>query len=282
MTEKKENVCVGNFPTGQSEDGMDGGMDARQKESLTVLGKFKSVDALIRAYETLQSEFTRRSQRLKELERKMENSEGQAEREQTDGSGAEKLRKNATARRAQTKAFDAFVAEVAESSEKRQSVSEEPVLGGSESLTAVESAQGEKVGKTAYGVGKEEKTEGLELQEKDTTQVRGLELDGANLAREKEESIKNGEVKKGGKPTLFEQEKEGENFRLDELYNQVIANEGVRLRIIGEYLTSLQKSAVPLTAQIGGAFRSPPIKATSIADAGDMALRYLKNSKSGK
>lgn len=32
------------------------------------LGKFKSVDALLRAYAELESEFTRRSQRLKELE----------------------------------------------------------------------------------------------------------------------------------------------------------------------------------------------------------------------
>lgn len=32
-------------------------------------GKFQSVDALLRAYNSLQAEFTRRSQRLKELER---------------------------------------------------------------------------------------------------------------------------------------------------------------------------------------------------------------------
>ena len=36
------------------------------------LGKFKSVDALLRAYGELESEFTRRSQRLKELEEKSE------------------------------------------------------------------------------------------------------------------------------------------------------------------------------------------------------------------
>lgn len=38
----------------------------------TDLGKFKSVDALLRAYGELESEFTRRSQRLKELEAKGE------------------------------------------------------------------------------------------------------------------------------------------------------------------------------------------------------------------
>jgi hypothetical protein len=36
--------------------------------STALLGKFKDVDALLQAYNSLQAEFTRRSQRLKELE----------------------------------------------------------------------------------------------------------------------------------------------------------------------------------------------------------------------
>ena len=39
------------------------------KEEKSPLGKFKDVDALMQAYNSLQAEFTRRSQRLKELER---------------------------------------------------------------------------------------------------------------------------------------------------------------------------------------------------------------------
>ena len=35
------------------------------------LGKFKSVDALLQAYNSLQAEFTRRSRRLRELEGKL-------------------------------------------------------------------------------------------------------------------------------------------------------------------------------------------------------------------
>lgn len=42
--------------------------EAEEKEGRMPLGKFKSVDALMHAYEELQSEFTRRSQRLKQLE----------------------------------------------------------------------------------------------------------------------------------------------------------------------------------------------------------------------
>lgn len=44
--------------------------EAEQKQNAaTVAGKFKSVDALLAAYNSLEAEFTRRSQRLKELER---------------------------------------------------------------------------------------------------------------------------------------------------------------------------------------------------------------------
>ncbi|MBQ9081039.1 MAG: hypothetical protein IJY26_00180 [Clostridia bacterium] len=48
------------------------GAAAQEKDGSAVtadLGKFKSVDALLRAYNSLQAEFTRRSQRLKELEK---------------------------------------------------------------------------------------------------------------------------------------------------------------------------------------------------------------------
>ncbi|MDE7330319.1 MAG: hypothetical protein K2N30_04460 [Clostridia bacterium] len=39
-----------------------------RKEAAPDLGKFKSVDALLKAYSALEAEFTRRNQRLKELE----------------------------------------------------------------------------------------------------------------------------------------------------------------------------------------------------------------------
>ena len=77
----------------------------------TDLGKFRSVDALVRAYEALQSEFTRRSQRLKELEREADNSLSLAEGAR-GGNGAEKLRINAAQKRAEGKDFDRFVSEL--------------------------------------------------------------------------------------------------------------------------------------------------------------------------
>ncbi len=42
--------------------------DEAQAQALPDLGKFKSVDALLRAYGALEAEFTRRSQKLKALE----------------------------------------------------------------------------------------------------------------------------------------------------------------------------------------------------------------------
>lgn len=48
--------------------------EAEVKEAATELGKFKDVKALMEAYTALEAEFTRRSQRLKELEANKEQS----------------------------------------------------------------------------------------------------------------------------------------------------------------------------------------------------------------
>ncbi len=101
---KEENVDV---ETTRAEEGVVERTPLEGERASTVLGKFKDVDALERAYEALQSEFTRRSQRLKSLEREMENFKSKQAT-----SGAEKLRKTAQARREEAKAFDDFVAEV--------------------------------------------------------------------------------------------------------------------------------------------------------------------------
>ncbi len=54
--------------------------EAEQEKAAAVLGKFKDVKALMDAYTALEAEFTRRSQRLKELEaNKEEDPHAQAE-----------------------------------------------------------------------------------------------------------------------------------------------------------------------------------------------------------
>lgn len=46
-----------------------GTAEAESKEAAAALGKFKDVQTLMKAYSDLEAEFTRRSQRLKELEK---------------------------------------------------------------------------------------------------------------------------------------------------------------------------------------------------------------------
>ena len=77
-------------------------------QASAVLGKFKDVDALAKAYGCLQAEFTRRSQTLKKLQQEVDNLKaGQGDGDRA--SGVEKLRKNAAVRRAEEEKFDAYI-----------------------------------------------------------------------------------------------------------------------------------------------------------------------------
>ena len=106
--EKEENVYVETEGT-EKEVVVENAMKNIGVEKVSAVpSKFKDVDALARAYSALQSEFTRRSQRLKELEKRMENLEGEG---LAKASGVEKLRKNAEARKAEARLFDRFIAE---------------------------------------------------------------------------------------------------------------------------------------------------------------------------
>lgn len=77
------------------------GTDAeRAPDSVPDLGKFKSVEALARAYRELEAEFTRRSQRLKALEEKAEPSAPQESG--TDGESERAAREDESLYRAVT------------------------------------------------------------------------------------------------------------------------------------------------------------------------------------
>lgn len=60
-------------------------MEEENVQQTGTLGKFKSVDALVHAYEELEAEFTRRSQRLKALEREKEPSPAEGKGEASPG-----------------------------------------------------------------------------------------------------------------------------------------------------------------------------------------------------
>ena len=62
----------------------------------------------------------------------------------------------------------------------------------------------------------------------------------------------------------------------DELYRAVMENEGVRARVLGDYLSSLK--GVPLMTGAGTGVTAPVKRPASIAEAGKLALGYLKNN----
>ncbi len=150
--EKEENVKMESEVTAEQSSA------AQEQQPQENLGKFKSVDALMRAYGELEAEFTRRSQRLKALE---------------------------------------------EQSKERK----EPENG---------------------------KTEPPSVQEQ--SGVTG-----------------------------------------DELYRAVMENEGVRARVLSDYLQSLR--GVPLLSRTGMGVTAPADRPKSFAEAGDLALGYFKSIK---
>ena len=63
------------------------------------------------------------------------------------------------------------------------------------------------------------------------------------------------------------------------LYEQVMADESVRLKIVGDYLSSIGKGGAPLVKGGGGVLATPPKKPSNISEAGNMALAYLRAQK---
>lgn len=235
--------------------------EEQKEEASTVLGKFKDVNALARAYGALEAEFTRRSQRLKELERLTENSV--SDLRGAEDSGVEKLRKSAEARRAATKAFDEFVAEVGKAHTEEGAKGTEPD-GGKDLPSETEGA------KTAEEAGTAKPKESL-------SETGG----GAEEIPSAAEGFGKAELRGGA--AFAPVAKSGDATALsEELYKRVCLDEGVRLRIIGEYLSSLGKEAAPITTGRAGTLATPPLKARSIGDAGVMALRYFQKPLGGE
>ncbi len=242
---KEENVNVVNDQTETVAKAIEGSREAApDREVSTVLGKFKDVDALAKAYESLQAEFTRRSQKLRALEKEAENF-----KELEESTGAEKLRRAAKTRREAAKKFDEFVAEVSCSAQK-----EKPDLF-EESLSTVNAESGRVEGEQ----------ERLEVAQ------------AASLSSPLEEKEKQPKVGYGGMSSSAVESEDG-SVSSEELYKRANDNEEVRLRIVGEYLRSLGKNQAPLTGGGAGLAVTPPSRARTVGQAGDMALLYFRKS----
>lgn len=227
---------------------------ASENGASTVLGKFKDVSALERAYESLQAEFTRRSQKLRELEKTVEN----FKKEQAAQSGAEKLRKTAKAKREEQRVFDEFIADMGMPSASEKKPYEVSV--GEEKLNA-EGAEAAK---------------GFETKSTENEETERLAREKLAQGQEKKETVL--DVKESGVREVALSSVAGSEARgsAEDLFERAVNDEAVRLRIIGEYLASIGKSGAPITAVGGGMLATPSAKAKTIGEAGDMALQYLR------
>ncbi|MBQ5930046.1 MAG: hypothetical protein IIX02_04560 [Clostridia bacterium] len=250
------------------------GASAQEENASAVLGKFKDVNALARAYGALEAEFTRRSQRLKELEKLADNLPSN-----NAALGAEKLRKHAKARKEETKAFDEFVALVGTA--HTDSVD----LDGEPTANLVSAEENAELQTQTLGLENEAKEGGrYALKEKNTLadkpegEGKTAELE-AEPAREVDpffdkESTDRGAERVKAFPAVAEHG--NTEVSSEELYQRASRDEGVRLKIIGEYLASIGKNGAPLTANGAGVPITPPLKAKNIGDAGAMALQFFK------
>ncbi len=224
-----------------------GGEKDGSKQVFATLGKFKDVNALLKAYDCLQAEFTRRSQRLKELEKERENSSQKAEAEGM----AEKLRKNAEKIKRDEEKFDAFIAEVEGANVRAR---QEGALDGEEPI-ALEVGEGE-------------------LREKGAESPQKLPRAAETRLAEGEYFLEEGGEKEGEKCVAVSRKER--SLSLDEVYRLANGNEEVRLKIIGEYLHSVGKTGAPLSKGGNGVISAKPMKAKSLQEAGEMTLQWMR------
>lgn len=267
----EENVCENENKTGHTASA------ERENKGSAVLGKFKDVNALLAAYGALEAEFTRRSQRLKALEKEAENlrnesgavAENAAREAEKPANGKEEVASSVaeTIERGDKETLakigaGADRAEADDASPHNLEPASKPdfeCLNVSESENASES-EAEKVEKTESGVaeGKAEEVAGA--------------VGRAFVSESEKDVLKsaNEEENKGTKDVAATEE---------ELFRAATTNERVRLKIIGEYLSSLSKPNAPLVRGGTGALVLSPARAKTVEDAGLMALQYFKDGK---
>ena len=270
------------FATEQAENGV-------EAENQAILGKFKSVDALTKAYGALEAAFTKKSQQLASMKEKVERLEKKA------GVGVEKLRQNAHLRKLREKEFDVFLRELS---------GEKPSGEGQEGQAAADETK-HKQG------GQERLCASAPVEENFTEKAGRYELkemkSRENLADRLDADLKNHQTERFERP--FFSDGTGENARslqgsletkkesgceqgeecvvrgkdtvlsYEDLYQAVKQNEEVRLKIVGEYLSSIGKSGAPISMGGMGTLAVPPKKAKTVNEAGGMALRYFKSTQ---
>ena len=219
------------------------------------LGKFKDVKSLLTAYENLESEFTRRSRRLKELEGIVSERKGE-----TTPTGASP----------ETVATDGETAK-------------NPIVAEATAEKAIsDDANGERKADKANptpNADKDEKTENDESGEKSSAGAgdKNAEIMARLLSLEK--SVAEFLNKKSAENA--ENAENAKNAISDETAEKTTGGEGVRgeydaEEIVKAYLLNVMRGKTTVPAG-GGAVVAPPHKPKSFAEAGKLAAASIKN-----
>lgn len=217
------------------------------------LGKFKDVKSLLTAYENLESEFTRRSRRLKELEGIVSERKGE-----TTPTGASP----------ETVATDGGTAK-------------NPIVAEATAEKAIsDEASGERKTDKANptpNADKDEKTENDESGEKSSAGAgdKNAEIMARLLSLEK--SVAEFLNKKSA-----ENAETAETAVSDETAEKTTGGEGVRgeydaEEIVKAYLLNVMRGKTTVPAGGGAAIVAPPHKPKSFAEAGKLAAASIKN-----
>lgn len=223
------------------------------------LGKFKDVKSLLTAYENLESEFTRRSRRLKELEGIVSERKGE-----TTPTGASP----------NTVATDGGTAK-------------NPIVAEATAEKAIsDEASGERKADKANptpNADKNEKTENDESGEKSSAGAgdKNAEIMARLLSLEK--SVAEFLNKKSAENTeTAETAENAKNAISDETAEKTTGGEGVRgeydaEEIVKAYLLNVMRGKTTVPAGGGAAIVAPPHKPKSFAEAGKLAAASIKN-----
>ena len=118
------------------------------------------------------------------------------------------------------------------------------------------------------------------LEEQSKAQEAPQEAQKAAAPRmEEPEQGQKAEAGRGGEPqipapSIFEPAQKG--VESDELYRAVMQNEGVRARVLSDYLQSLK--GVPLLTSAGAPLKAPAGRAKSLQEAGSLALGCFQSN----
>lgn len=223
------------------------------------LGKFKDVKSLLTAYENLESEFTRRSRRLKELEGIVSEKKGETtptgaspETVATDGGTAKNpIVAEATAEKA--------ISDDANGERKTDKVNPTPNADKDEKTENDESGE-----KSSAGAG----DKNAEIM----ARLLSLEKSVAEFLNKKSaENAETAETAENAKSAVS-----------DETAEKTTGGEGVRgeydaEEIVKAYLLNVMRGKTTVPAGGGAAIVAPPHKPKSFAEAGKLAAASIKN-----